>query len=184
MSEHMWIKDSGLVRESELIPEALRRISGEALFLACSTDTFRAGHATEEELGALKPENLLELRIFSDQEEFLGRRTRVGEVFQWRTAWEKGLSEDQYMIQYQTLDINRDRTEKEGNPADSYGNRILYTTVGGKYQLPIEPDADSSKIVAYIAYDQNGMARIADYRVCGFVRQAVCREQEEGREGV
>ena len=183
-NKYIWIKDSGLIEEKELIQEALLKISEEALFLAYSTDSFLAGHANEDEIGTLKPENLLELRIFSKEEEFLWRQSRVGDVFQYRHASEKEITRDQYMIHYQTLDINRDRTEKEGNLTDSYGNRILYTTVGGKYKLPIEKNADSSKIISYIDYDKNGMAKIMDYRLCGFVRQAIVKEEDKGGEGI
>ena len=48
--------------------------------------------------------------------------------------------------------------------------------MGGKYVLPIGETEDSSKIITYIAYDESGMAKAADYRVCGFV-QKIGKEQ-------
>ena len=91
-------------------------------------------------------------------------------MFQWRTASENGLEKTDYLVQYQTLDLNKKRMEEEGNLKDPFGNRVLYTTVGGKYVLPIGEKEDSSKIITYVAYDENGMAKAADYRVCGFLQ--------------
>ena len=64
-------------------------------------------------------------------------------------------------------------------PTDEYGNLQLFTTVGGKYVLPADPAADSSEIICYIAYDKNGMAKIADYRLKGFVRRTAAGKGSE-----
>lgn len=174
MSEYIWIKDTGETQETEMMEDVLGQISGDSLFLACSTDSFQAGHAVEGELIVLKPEKLLELRIFSKEQEICYRRSCIGERFQWRIATEENcILGNDYLIQYQTLDINEKRVEKEGNPVDENGNRILYTTVGGKYKLPLNGYEDSAKIISYIVYDRNGMAKIADYRLCGFVQKNV-----------
>ena len=86
------------------------------------------------------------------------------------------------MIQYQTLDINSEKTKRAGSQEDGFGNKILFSTVGGQYILPIDETADSVKIIAYIHYDKNGMAKITDYRICGFVQrhgQSVTDRREE-----
>lgn len=186
MSEYIWVKNCGLVQEEEIITDALRRISENFLFLAYSTDSFLAGHAVESELKTLKPENLLELRIFSEEQEICYRRSYIGEDFQWRIASEnvessnerKNNSDNYYIVQYQTLDINWDKVKKEGNPVDKYGNRILYTTVGGKYMLPLDENLDSAKIISYIIYDRNGMAKIVDNRLCGFVQKNIMADAD------
>ncbi len=179
MSEYRWIKDSGLVSEKDICSEALRKAPEKSLFLACGTNYFRAGHADGEEFSTLKSDRLLELRIFSEQYEVCFRRTSVGRDFQWRLASEQDVPEDCYIVQYQILDINQDRAKKIKCPTDEYGNLQLFTTVGGEYVLPADPAADSSEIICYIAYDKNGMAKIADYRLKGFVRRTTPGEGSE-----
>ncbi|MCI6731168.1 MAG: CRISPR-associated protein Csx19 [Lachnospiraceae bacterium] len=169
MSTYVWMKESGTIKEEELSAKLQRYHSENELFLAYSTDSFCAGHALENELSELHVKQLLELRIFSENKELYYCRSRMGEDFQWRLASEENLEKDYYMIQYQTLDINTAKMEQDGFPTDTYGNLILYTTVGGKYKLPISREDNCSKIIAYIDYDEYGMAKIKDYRLCGFL---------------
>lgn len=176
MSEYKWIKDSGTVKADELFME-LKKYKWEGKrFLAYHADSFKAGHAADAELAELNVNNLLELRIFSEEEELYYCRSCIGEDFQWRLASENGPEEASYMVQYQTLDINTAKMEQDGFLTDRHGNLILYTTVGGKYALPVHKDDNCSKLIAYLDYDQNGMAKIADYRLCGF-----CKRNNEGR---
>lgn len=187
MGEYKWVKERGQIGEAGILTEVRQRLSTTALFLAYSTDSFLAGHATEEELCTLKPENLLELRVFSETWEVCYRRSYVGENFQWRLASEEDIPKDSYLVQYQTLDINWNKTQAEGNFIDPNGNRVLYTTVGGKYRLPIGLEEDCTQVISYIAYDENGMAKIVDYRLCGFGQREQMEEAEKvserGREG-
>ena len=171
MSTYGWIKKSGTMKEGELSDELKLYYSEDRMFLAYSTDSFRAGHALEKELSELSMGQLLELRIFSEKEELYYCRSRIGEDFQWRLASEENLNRDYYMVQYQTLDINTAKMEKDGFPTDACGNLILYTTVGGKYALPINREDNCSKVIAYIDYDMNGMAKVKDYRLCGFCKK-------------
>lgn len=173
MSEHMWVKEKGLTGEMELFRELRDKIAEDSLFLACGTNFFKAGHAIEEELREINTGKLLELRVFSNNQEIYYSRSSIGEDFQWRVASEKGVPKNHYIAQYQTIDINRRRTEAAGNPTDGYGNRILFTTVGGKYVLPISADSDTSEIICYLIYDKNGIAKIVDYRMKGFVTEAL-----------
>ena len=150
------------------------------IFVSCLRhQLFPGGHADGEELGTLKLDRLLELRIFSEQCEIYFRRTSVGRDFQWRLASEQDVPGDCYIVQYQTLDINQDWAKKMKYPTDEYGNLQLFTTVGGKYVLPADPASDSSEIICYIAYDKNGMAKIADYRLKGFVKRTAPGEGSE-----
>ena len=173
MSEYIWVKEKGLTGEMELLRELRDKIAEDSLYLACGTNFFKAGHATEEELSDINTGKLLELRIFSDDREIYYSRSCIGENFQWRIASEKDVPKNQYIVQYQTIDINRSRTEAAGNPTDRYGNRVLFTTVGGKYVLPISADADTSEVICYLIYDKNGIAKIVDYRMKGFVTEAL-----------
>lgn len=169
MSDYKWIKKHGIIGEEE-IKDRMKQYEGK-MFLAYCTDSFRAGRVEEKQLDRLKKENLLEVRIFSETEEICFRRSSVGEQFQWRIASEEGLDDTDFLVRYQTLDINKKRMEKLEKREDSFGNKILYTTVGGEYVLPIEEEEDSSKIIMYIEYDKNGMAKAVDYRIFGFVQR-------------
>lgn len=171
MKEYVWIKDSGTVTEEDLLQTVKEKTTDGQLFLAFSTDHFLAGRAEGEELNRLKPENLLELRIFSEKQEVCFRRSFTGEDFQWRLASEKGIPESGFLVQYQTMDVNGKRSMNEKALAERNGNRVLYTTGGGKYSLPVKEDDNSVKVIAYIDYDRNGMAKITDHRLCGFLRR-------------
>ena len=118
MKEHMWIKDSGTVTEDNLLRTAKEKTTEGQLFLAFSTDRFLAGRAEGEDLDEMKPENLLELRIFSEKQEVCFRRSFTGEDFQWRLASEEGVSESCFLVQYQTLDVNEKRTLDEKTPVE------------------------------------------------------------------
>ena len=52
--------------------------AGDFLFLAYGTNFFQAGHANKEELSILNLEKLLELRIFSDEQEIYFSRSCIG----------------------------------------------------------------------------------------------------------
>lgn len=177
--EYTWIKESGELDESEVLSHITKHAQNEDNFIACSTDSFRTGHGKKQEMEQINVANLLELRLFSANREVCYRRSSVGNVFQWRLADETELDKSNYQARYQTLDINQKRTEEDGNKTDSYGNKILYTTGGGRYLLPLDGNEDSTKIIVYILYDENGMAKAVDYRVCGFVKYL--GEQRGGR---
>lgn len=166
-----WIKDSGITSENELINEIKKYAGDNRYFLAYCTDRFYAGRAELEQFNQLNKDNVLEIRLFSEREEILFIRSTVGTDFQWRIASEDKLDKSEYMVQYQTLDLNQNRINENNNQTDTFGNKVLYTTVGGEYSLPISGNEDSSKIISYINYDENGMAKITDYRVCGFVKK-------------
>ena len=168
MRKYGWVKKSGAVCQDGIMREVMNHADANRLFLAYSTDSFLAGHGTAEELEKLSPENLLEIRIFSEDQEVCFRRSLAGEAFQWRIASEENLASQYYFIQYQTIDINQDRS---GEQYDKMGRRILFTTGGGKYMLPIGSSEDSVKVIAYIDYDENGMAKIVDYRLCQFIQR-------------
>ncbi len=179
MSEYTWVKDSGVEKEENLLSAARQKTPEGQLFLAYCTDSFLAGHAEEKELAGIKPENLLELRIFSEKQELCFRRSFVGEVFQWRIASEKNVPESSYIVQYQTLDIDERRSYRENAPSGECGKQILCTTVGGRYSLPIRPGVNSAKVIAYVDYDNNGMGKITDYRLCSFLQIDVEKEKTE-----
>ena len=164
-------RDWGPYRKKNYIPNCRGNSGKIRCFLPAEQISFWRDMLFPEELAGVNVEKLLELRIFSDEEEVYYSRSCIGEAFQWRFASEKGLPQKYYITQYQTIDINRDKVKQENDPADQYGNRIFYTTVGGEYVLPIDGEADSSEVVCYLAYDKNGMAKVADYRLRRFVQE-------------
>lgn len=136
-------------------------------FVAYQTDKFISGRNTLDALKRIECDRLLEIRIFSEEQEVMARRTMTGfaHSFQWRIASEEGLSEDEYIVRYQTLDIDQTRTAPGLD-----GNLQLMTTGGGRYELPISEEQDSIRVISYVGYsDEDGMAFIYDNRLAGFV---------------
>lgn len=186
----IWIEESGTCRESELL-ELLQKQHGEKkCYLAYYTDQFVSGYASKNELQQVDVKKLLEIRVFCAEREFLARRSMLGKTFSWRVAsdtarkknyqlWKEEVSdgefipeeEQTYLEHYHTLDINRDWMQKNGNSKNEHGCIELLTTVGGRYSLPIELDMNSVKIMSYLIYDENGMVKVADTRICEFVRR-------------
>lgn len=171
-----WVRKQGTADGNTL--RALIPEGDGFVFLAFQTDGFESGFASADALDRIAAERLLELRVFDDKEEFLAVRTRIGadSAFHWRTASECGLDENRdYIVRYQTLDIN---TEKSSRISDANGMRALMSTVGGSYTLPIDGTSDSIRVIAYIEYDENGVAHAVDHRLGGF-----CTGKEAARNG-
>lgn len=156
----------GICDESELLETIFENCY--PYFVAYQTDRFIAGRNTLEILRQIDSSRLLEIRLFSEEQEVLARRTMIGagHKFQWRIASEKGLLENEYVVKYQTLDIDRTKIN-----AGSNGNLQLMTTGGGKYELPVSETHDSIRVISYIDYDESGMAYIYDNRLAGFTTQ-------------
>ena len=159
--------NSGVCAESEL--SGIIGAYDYEYYVAYQIDRFRSGSGNVETLDNIEWVKLLEIRLFSEKSEFLARRTMTGAAnkFQWRIASEEGLREDEYIVRYQALDIDSNYT-KEGE----HGNLQLMTTGGGKYELPIEKNMESIRVVSYIAYSaEDGMAAVYDNRLAGFVKE-------------
>lgn len=112
--------------------------------------------------------NLLELRVFSAERELWAHRSALGECFCWRVASETGLTAANFFETRQTLDID---TKHAPKGKSLYGARHLRTTGGGEYDLPIGADDGCVVLVNYVAYDKDGCAFAADWRVKGFEPQ-------------
>lgn len=163
---HKEWKRQGICDESELLETIFENCFH--YFTACQTDQFIAGRNTQEMLRRIDTSRLLEIRLFSEDQEVLARRTMIGakHKFQWRIASEEGLLDNEYVERYQTLDIDRTKINSGSN-----GNLQLMTTGGGKYELPVSETHDSIRIISYIGYDESGMAYIYDNRLAGFAAQ-------------
>lgn len=137
-------------------------------FVAYQTNKFLSGRFDSDKINHIETDKLLEIRAFSDNQELLARRSMIGinHLFQWRIATEENIEDDEYIVRLQTLDIDQTKT-KEGKE----GNLLLMTTGGGSYELPVDKNHDSIKVISYISYDECGMAYIYDDRLAGFVTQ-------------
>ena len=176
-----WIKDKGRCRETELLLKAAPLIRPTAKAVLYHADKFTAGTA-ERVSELLNPANLLELRIFDDVSEFWAHRSALGSDFAWRIADDAFLEETvsantdpflrdpgNYCIQTsQTLDID---TTYAGKADEATGSRMLRTTGGGLYALPVSEGDGCVLLRSYIRYDENGVAAIVDYRLAGFAPQ-------------
>ena len=135
-------------------------------FVAYQTDKFLSGTKESDLIKNVDYKKLLEIRLFSETGELLARRTMIGSnnKFQWRIADEEKKDKDKdYIIRYQTLDIDTTLSSKKNN-----GNLELFTTGSGKYELPISEEHNRIKIISYIDYDDDGMAFIYDDRLVSF----------------
>ena len=159
-------KEHGTCSESEVMNIVADK--SYDCFVAYQTDLFIAGKNTADKLRQIECDKLLELRLFDREGELLVRRTMIGaeNLFQWRVADERGLSEDEFIVKYQTLDI-----DETGSVGEKDGNRVLMTTGGGRFELPIGSGRDTIRIISYVEYDTDGMAHIYDNRLAGFVEK-------------
>lgn len=170
MERFDWIKDRGEGVPEGQLPAVLERVRPEDTVLAFFCHRFCA--ARGDRLSQLLSDNglhhLLELRAFSDGRELWAHRSALGEPFQWRVASEEGLTDADCFETRQTLDID---TRHSPQGEDAYGARRLRTTGGGEYALPIAAGDGCAVLVNYVAYDEDGCAYAADWRVKGFAPQ-------------
>ena len=181
----MWIKKSGIINVQKDAGsghplgnvaldffENSQNDREQLIVLAFFTDHFSSGRGWNafEQLCATT-DDLLEVRIFGESAELWLHRSSVGEPFSWRIASEENVPADSIIESCQILDI--DSTYRpEGDPVDEFGARKLRTIVGGYYSLPVRADERYIRIISYLVYDKNGTARAADYRICGFGKEA------------
>lgn len=98
MNKYQWIIKKGTNIEEEVTNLIYKKMLNFDLFLAYSVDSFLSGHSNEKELKNINISRLLEIRLFSKEQELCIRRSHVGEPFQWRVASEADLSDTDYMI--------------------------------------------------------------------------------------
>ena len=84
-------------------------------------------------------------------------------VFQLQIVNGESYLNDYLYQSKRTLDIDSTKTCLGLN-----GNLQLMTTGGGKYELPMDKNYDSIRVISYIGYDESGMAYIYDDRLAGF----------------
>jgi len=166
MSEK-WIKELGIVREEELTTLVNRVFHDDYYYLAGCTDAYCSGKGRANSFLITKASKLLEMRIFSSDMELHLSRSMVGQDFKWRLTSDETLEDCDYIDYEHYIDINPEESRKTEK-----GMNIL-STVGGRYELPIESGDNVAYIRAYVTYDKNGMAKVKDHRVRGFGRKEV-----------
>ena len=116
-------------------------------------------------------DKVLEIRVFNEEKEIKLFRTDVGREFQMRTKDEEGLLVDEYMDEYQYLDIDEKRSQKLFTE-----KQLVRATGGGTYHLPLEEMKDACLQVRYYFRrdEETGVADICDWRAVKFLK----REEE------
>ena len=191
MSNLYWIRKSGACSETELPGAVQSFLQPEDKAVAFYVDRFQAANAGFVLKLLESVEELLELRIFRADAELWAHRSASGAEFSWRIAddgalWENATERDfedvkvrHTMETTQFLDISPDYVPYQTGERDALGCRMLRSSVGGHYALPLD-DTDISapvdlrkkygyvRLVNYVSYDRNGIAGIADFRIAGF----------------
>ena len=108
---------------------------------------------------------MLELRVFDNKKEWKLFRSDLGKDFYIRCEDDNDKKEgEDYFDEVQLLDIDRSWSSKD--------SREMYTTAGGKYNLPkdiSDLDRATIRVRHYFGVDnESGQAFIRDYRLVDF----------------
>lgn len=172
--------DMGRCSEDELAERLSLSFPGEMRssvgVLAIWTDEVQG--ATYGELEGLLADadrlaHLLELRVFLQDREIHVLRDMMGVNFSWRLAVDGEATSAcvGYFDEDQYLDIDGSWA-LSGRKAD--GDSYEYKTAsGGRYRLPLA-EAERIRIRNYLAYDEDGLAYVTDYRIV----KLLAREEE------
>lgn len=168
MDKKPWIKAFGTAEETALIPAGFS--TDGCLVLAFFTDSFKADYAEKIlPISTDQAQKLLELRVFDAEQELWLHRTTIGDPFHWRIASEDFENNKKYIIRTkQLLDLGESESQA---PMYEDGLRVLHTTSGYAYKLPIGADDKYVDIINYLSYDENGVANALDYRYEGFSKE-------------
>jgi len=149
-----YIKESGEIAAQEIGSLTAKLQGGNMLLMY--TDRFLC--VPQQEITDIA--HLLEIRLFTETAELRIMRSSIDSPFYYRLIDDNVLSADDYLDEYQYLDIDTK------HPRTSGMNYV--TTGGGVYSLPIE-NAKKVLIRNYISYDDQGIAQITDFRIVGFL---------------
>lgn len=156
-----WIKNSGIIAAQQI--DALLRVYAGMPYYVCYCDRAITGGVLTADFTLPDPHCVLELRAFSENAELHIVRNSLDRDFQYRIAKDTGLDDKYYSDRTQRLDIN---TTVPVNVKD--GCSIFTAVSGGRYALPVSPQARRIHVRYYVTYDpQTGRAEIADFRIRG-----------------
>lgn len=187
--EKPWITERGSFSE-EVTASYLKNHAREyGYFIMFLTDGMRSGKAAQIESCFVDLPYVLELRLFDEKHEFWLSRSMLGQSFSWRIADDgilnaelqkhgcTGYFADPAKFRYEQLQKLDIADYPEGQPFLS-GNRLIRTTGGGIYELPIKTE-DAVLLVSYISYDdQNGCAKRVDFRLKEFTHMRPGKEMK------
>lgn len=148
MSKYKWIAENGICGQNEIIASAAKYCDEDAIYIALYTDKAEIGQTILENLNRIDGNNLMELRIFNSKREFFAIRSMCTEDFKWRVTSDKNLKKEDYIVRHQFIDINK---------VKSMGKSTFFQ---------IDERVNSVKVISYIEYDEYGMAKVVDNRVC------------------
>lgn len=165
MEMYKWIQACGNCTENELKDVICRNLKDFEIFIALYTDKFECQNVKELKMEQLSVSTLLEIRIFNEHAEFYAVRGTIGNSFSWRLTNDENLDELDFVERLHYIDQNEAMKVQDQNQE---GDRSLITTVGGIYHLPITSEK-RIRVKSYVAYDENGVAKVVDNRICGFI---------------
>lgn len=104
-----------------------------------------------------KEDKILEIRIFNDDKELKIYRTDIGKEFSCSIIKEDDYKDNDKVDEEQYLDIDTKKTKN---------NHEVYSTGGGKYNLPLEKLNDAKIQIRYYIdrYEESGVARVCNWR--------------------
>lgn len=167
-SDMPWITEKGVTEDATALVKRLA--VSEDRIVAYFVDGFESGYADRLDAILDKQDRLLELRMFSETRELWLHRSRLGVGFFWRIAAEEQLPEPaRYCFETrQLLDLGEAPDEI---PAFENALRVLHSSGGGRFLLPISGEDRFVRIMNYVAYGEDGVANAADYRLIGFAKE-------------
>ena len=119
-------------------------------------------------------QNLLEIRIFNDDEEFRGFRSYKGMEFQTRLIRDNEIQDAKTFDEIHYLDQNSGLTKPLSN-----GYTKFVTTGGGTYVLPVNASVRKVKVRNYLkaGKDSNGLLAPYDWRIVAFMEEETGRKE-------
>ncbi len=163
-----WITENGVTEDAVTL---VKRVAvAEDRIVAYYVDGFQSGRADRLDAILDRQDRLLELRMFSKTRELWLHRSRLGVGFFWRIASEEQFPDPaKYCFETrQLLDLGESPDEM---PTFENGLRVLHSSGGSRFLLPVSGEERFVRIMNYVAYDEDGVANAADYRLIGFAKE-------------
>ena len=140
---------------TEFIEKCMAEQQGNTRFIAALTDEYIVENASNLKASLTgKEEKVLEIRVFNEKREYKLFRPQVEVDFSERVCEDTG----EFFDEIQYLDIDTSKS--------SPGN-VIYSTGGGKYNLPLQKIKDAKVRIRYYLdqYNETGQARVCDWRI-------------------
>ena len=164
-----YIFEHGIIGESDIYSLIEKYYHDGCYVYAIHTDSFFCSTKPN-----IKSNHLLELRIFTENDELKLYRSNIGTDFSWRYIDDNDFENTLSGETNEFLKVFKNRVFDEEHYLDidttkSQGTHYT-TTGGGEYTLPLE-NAEKVKIRNYLEYDKNGIVFVSDFRIVGFTEK-------------